>query len=160
MTDTRLPDKWLLNPTLDTLSDGAWRVLTRALIWCNQQGTDGDLPSMYMRYVYPWSDPSEYVLELLNIGWLEETETGFVIPDWEGKGQSLAAHVEAKRETNRLRQQNHRAKRKSPQAESVTNDVTRDVGQERTGQVRTGEDNYEKGTWPEVTKPGALVRSP
>lgn len=159
MTDTRLPDKWLLNPTLDSLSDGAWRVWTRALIWCNQQGTDGDIPSLYLRYIYPWSDPSEYLLELLNIGWLEETENGFAIPDWEGKGQSLAAHVTARRETNRLRQQNLRAKKKSSQGESVTNDVTRDIGQERTGQDRTGQDNYQSGTWPEVRKPGESERS-
>jgi hypothetical protein len=159
MTDTRLPDKWLLNPTLDSLSDGAWRVWTRALIWCNQQGTDGDIPSLYLRYIYPWSDPSEYLLELLNIGWLEETENGFAIPDWEGKGQSLAAYVTARRETNRLRQQNLRAKKKSSQGESVTNDVTRDIGQERTGQDRTGQDNYKSETWPEVRKPGESERS-
>ena len=58
-----------------------------------------------MRYVWPYGDPSEYVLELLETGWLVETEKGFLIPDWVNKGQSPASQVLANKEKNRLRQQ-------------------------------------------------------
>ena len=87
MTDTRLPEQWLLSPKMLELSDGAWRVFTNALMWCNSQGTDGDLPSRYVKYTYPTGDSSEYVLELLSVGLFEKTENGFVLPDWVGMGQ-------------------------------------------------------------------------
>ena len=154
MTDARLPDSWLLNPTLDKLSHEAWRLFTRALMYCNQQGTDGEIETLYLRYVWPYGDPSEQLLELMESGWLVETEKGFLIPDWVAKGQSLASEVEAKRESNRLRQKNHRQKNKAPQDRSVTGDITRDVGQDRRGQDTTGKANYEEAPWPEIRKPG------
>ena len=154
MTDARLPDTWLLNPTLDKLSHEAWRFLTRALMYCNQQGTDGEIESLYLRYVWPYGDPSEHLLELIETGWLVETENGFLIPDWAAKGQSLASEVEARRENNRLRQKNLRQKKGTSQNRSVTRDVTRDVGQERAGQDTTGQSNYEEVPWPEIRQPG------
>jgi hypothetical protein len=154
MTDTRLPDSWLLNPTLDRLSHEGWRLFTRALMYCNQQGTDGEIETLHMRYVWPYGDPSEYVLELLETGWLVETEKGFLIPDWVNKGQSPASQVLANKEKNRLRQQNHRQKNKASQSGPVTRDVTRDVGQDRTGQDTTGQANYEEAPWPEIRQPG------
>ena len=157
MTDTRLPEQWLFNPTMDKLSDGAWRVWTRALIWCNSQGTDGDIPSLYIKYTYPWGDPSEYVLELLDVGLLEQTENGFVILDWVRMGQSPASQVAAYKEKNRLRQQQSRERKRTQQTESVTDDVTRDVGQDT--QDTLGQANYGKATWPKVQQPGAQVAS-
>lgn len=154
VTDTRLPDHWLLNPTLDKLSDGAWRVLTRALMWCNQQGTDGEIESLYMRYLYPFDDPSAYLEELVEIGWLERTEKGFLIPDWEGKGQATAAQVNTWRQNARLRQQRSREKKRVSQSQVVTSEVTRDVGQEQE-QDRTGQDYYGKPVWPAVASPGS-----
>ena len=154
MTDSRLPDSWLLNPTLDKLSHEAWRFFTRALMYCNQQGTDGEIETLYLRYVWPYGDPSEHLLELMESGWLVGTEKGFLIPDWVAKGQSLASEVEAKRENNRLRQKNHRQKNKGPQNRSVTRDVTRDVGQDRRGQDTTGKANCEEVPWPEIRQPG------
>jgi hypothetical protein len=155
MTDTRLPDKWLLNPTLDKLSDGAWRVLTRALMFCNQQGTDGEIESVYMKYVYPWGDFSSYADELVEIGWLVPFENGFRIPGWEAKGQATAAQVELWLENQRLRQRKHRRKTKQATGRGATRDVTRDVGQDRSGQDRSGQDNYGEVSWPEVMKPGS-----
>lgn len=158
VTDTRLPDSWLLNPTLDRLSHEGWRLLTRALMYCNQQGTDGEIETLHMRYVWPYGDPSEHVLELLETGWLVETEKGFLIPDWENKGQSPASQVLANKEKNRLRQQNHRQKNKALQSGTVTRDVTRDVGQDRRGQDTTGQANYEEVPWPEIRQPGTPSR--
>lgn len=156
MTDTRLPDHWLLNPTLDKFSHEAWRLFTRALMYCNQQGTDGEIETLYMKYVWPYGDPSEHVLELLETGWLMGTERGFVIPDWEGKGQSPASQVLAYKENARLRQQKSREKRKSSDSEAVTSDVARDVGQARSGQDRSGQAIYQEAPWPEVRQPGTL----
>ena len=153
MTDTRLPEQWLLSPKMLELSDGAWRVFTNALMWCNSQGTDGDLPSRYVKYTYPTGDSSEYVLELLNVGLFEETENGFVLPDWVGMGQSPASQVAAYRENNRLRQQKSREKKKTPQVESVTGDVTRDVGKAPQGSDTQGEASDMKVSWPVVRIP-------
>ena len=154
MTDSRLPDSWLLNPTLDKLSHEAWRFFTRALMYCNQQGTDGEIETLYLRYVWPYGDPSEHLLELLESGWLVETENGFLIPEWVAKGQSLASEVEANKENNRLRQKRSREKKRASENRSVTRDVTRDVGQDRRGQDTTGEANYEEAPWPEIRQPG------
>jgi hypothetical protein len=154
MTDSRLPEQWLLNPKMLELSDGAWRVFTNALMWCNSQGTDGDLPARYVKYTYPTGDPSEYVLELLDVGLLEQTEKGFMIPDWEGIGQSPAAQVAAYKENSRLRQQKSRDKKKSLQFASVTGDVTRDVGKATQGTDRQGEASDINVSWPVVEIPG------
>lgn len=154
MTDSRLPDSWLLNPTLDKLSHEAWRFFTRALMYCNQQGTDGEIETLYLRYVWPYGDPSEHLLELIESGWLVETEKGFLIPDWVGKNQSLASEVEANKENNRLRQKRSREKKRASENRSVTRDVTRDVGQDRRGQDTTGKANYEEAPWPEIRQLG------
>ena len=159
MTDSRLPDSWLLNPVLDKFSHEAWRLLTRALMFCNQQGTDGEIESLYLRHIWPWGDSSPYVMELIDSGWLEQTDAGFVIPGWEDKGQSPASQVAVYREKARLRQQKSRTTRRAPETRAVTSDVTRDVtrdvGQERSGHDRSGQDNYEEVSWPEVRQPGS-----
>ena len=159
MTDSRLPDSWLLNPVLDKFSHEAWRLLTRALMFCNQQGTDGEIELLYLRHIWPWGDSSPYVMELIDSGWLEQTDAGFVIPDWEDKGQSPASQVAVYREKARLRQQKSRTTKRASETRAVTSDVTRDVtrdvGQERTGHDRSGQDNYDEVPWPEVRQPGS-----
>lgn len=154
MTDSRLPDHWLFNPELDKLSHEAWRVLTRALMYCNGQGTDGEIDTLFMRYVFPYGDWGPYVEELIQIGWMERTPQGLRIPDWEGRGQSPASQVRAYRENARLRQQKSRAKKKASENRSVTGDVTRDVGQEQD-RNRTGQDSDKRTSWPAITKPGS-----
>jgi hypothetical protein len=89
---------------------------------------------------------------------LVETEKGFLIPDWEDKGQSPASQVLANKEKARLRQQKSRESRKTSQSGPVTSHVTRDVGQDRTGQDRTGQDNYKEAPWPEIRQPGTPPR--
>lgn len=155
MTDSRLPDSWLLNPVLDKFSHEAWRLFTRALMFCNQQGTDGEIESLYLRHIWPWGDSSPFILELIDSGWLEQTDAGFVIPGWEDKGQSPASQVAAYREKARIRQQKSRANKKASEMRAVTSDVTRDVGEERTGHDRKGQDTYEESLWPEVKQPGS-----
>jgi len=107
MTDTRLPDSRLLNPALDKLSHEAWRLFTRALMFCNQQGTDGEIDPLYVRYIWPYGDASEPVDELLASGWFERKGELLLIPDWQAKGQSMADEVEAQRARKRKSSRRH-----------------------------------------------------
>lgn len=140
MTDARLPDRFLTDYRLLELTDSAWRLLTSALMWSNQQGTDGQIPVSALR-VFGAEDkhnlPQELVAQEL---WIQ-TEGGFrFIGDWESDwGQSFAADVEAKRAANRLRQKTFR-ERRGLELESAKEQglVTRYVGQETTG--RQGEE--------------------
>jgi hypothetical protein len=156
LTDTRLPEQWLLNRDLDKLSDAAWRVLTRAMIDCNSQGTDGEIDEMYLHHIYPWRDPRPHLEEIIAIGWMVRTGSGYLIPDWEAKGQSTAAQMDEYREKTRSKQQRYRDKNKAPTAAPVTDDVTGDV----TGDVgearhkdRQGEASDMKVSWPVVEIP-------
>ena len=157
MTDSRLPDSWLLNPVLDKFSHEAWRLLTRALMFCNQQGTDGEIELLYLRHIWPWGDSSPYVMELIESGWLEQTDAGFVIPDWEDKGQSPASQVAVYREKARLRQQKSRTTKRASETRAVTSDVTRDVtrdvGKATQGSATHGEASEMRESWPVVEIP-------
>jgi len=152
MTDTRLPGHWLLHRDLDKLSDGAWRALTRALMFCNQQGTDGEIDTLYLYSIYPWGNPSSYLEELVAIGWLEKTERGYLVPDWDGKGQSTAAEVDAYHEKNRAKQKRYREKSKPIKSVPVTGDITGDVGEARL-KARQGEARTEEVSWPVIEIP-------
>lgn len=157
MTDSRLPEQWLLNRDLDRLSDGAWRLFTRALMYCNSQGTDGKVDKVYFRYVYPWlDDPSPFIQEIVDVGWMIWTETGFTIPDWEGKGQTTAAQMAEYKNKNRLKAQRARDKKKTTESSSVPSDVPGDVpgdvGQARP-KDRQGEASDNEVSWPVVRIP-------
>ena len=157
MTDSRLPEQWLLNRDLDRLSDGAWRLFTRALMYCNSQGTDGQIDNIYLRYIYPWlEDPLPLIQEIVDVGWMIRTESGFAIPDWEGKGQTTAAQMAEYKEKNRLKQQRTREKKKAAGSLSVPGDVPGDipgdVGQARH-KDRTGEASDMNVSWPVVRIP-------
>lgn len=143
MTDARLPGRWLMNMKIAALSDRAWRVFTSALMWSNEQGTDGQIPPLALRFVYPADIPSSVIDELIVAELAERRQDGgFNVRDW-GKTQSPAAVVEHQRERNRLKVRAHRERKKSG---DVTGDVTTDVtGYDsghtpRTGQARTGKD--------------------
>lgn len=152
MTDTRLPEQWLLNRDLDKLSDPAWRVLTRAMIYCNSQGTDGEIDEIYLHHIYPWGDPRPYLEEIVAIGWMVPTRSGYLILDWEAKGQSTAAQMAEYREKSKLKQQRYRDKNKALRAVPVTGHVTGDVGQARH-QDRQGEASDMTVSWPVVEIP-------
>lgn len=152
MTDTRLPEQWLLNRDLDKLSDPAWRVLTRAMIYCNSQGTDGEIDEIYLHHIYPWADPRPYLEEIIVIGWMVPTRSGYLILDWEAKGQSTAAQMAEYREKSKLKQQRYRDKNKALRAVPVTGHVTGDVGQARH-QDRQGEASDMTVSWPVVEIP-------
>ena len=156
MTDTRLPEQWLFKRELDRLSDQAWRILTRAMMYCNSQGTDGEIDQMYLHLLYPWGDPKPHFEEIVAIGWMVPTATGYLILDWEGRGQTTAAEMAANREKNRVKQQKSRANKKAALASAVPGDVPSDVpgdvGQARH-KDRQGEASDNEVSWPVVHIP-------
>lgn len=143
MTDTRLPSRWLLEPTMEQLSDRAWRTFTGSLMWSNEAGTDGFMPRRSLRLFHPEGVDSATLDELLQSGlWVSEG-SDLRVPDWEKKGQELRETVEARREGNRERQRMSRASKKKHKEVTVTRDVTRDVTdveEDRTGKDRRGQD--------------------
>lgn len=133
MTDARLPDRFLTDHRFLGLSDPAWRLLTCALMWSNQQGTDGHIPSSALR-VMGTTHHTRAEVELIASGiWLQSAHGFSFVGDWECFwGQSWAEDVEARRASNRQRQKVYREKISS-ELESSRNQgsVTRYVGQER-----------------------------
>jgi hypothetical protein len=102
MTDVRVPDKWLGDPTFSGLSDPAWRLFTNALMWSNRYGKDGEIKSRFLAHLLVQGDTEGQVLELIDSGLAVHSSTGIEIP-WLDLGQSLASDVQKQREQNRQR---------------------------------------------------------
>lgn len=156
MTDARLPGRWLMNMKIAALSDRAWRVFTSALMWANEQGTDGEIPPLAMRFLYPADIPPSVIDELVKAELVERRKDGgFNVRDWT-KTQSAAADVEHQRVRNRNKVRAHRERKK------VTTPVTDEVtGYEpghapRTGQDRQGQDRQGSVEQPESVEGPAM----
>ncbi|KQQ00592.1 MULTISPECIES: hypothetical protein [unclassified Rathayibacter] len=173
MTDARLPGRWLTDPNIEELSDKAWRVMTGALMWSNEQGTDGEIPRRTLRLLHPENVDAGTVLELVRSGFWEAHDKHMQILGWD-RTQTRASDVEWQRERNR---QNQAAKRRRDQIKSIngrrteptvdpdTGEVTGDVsgddndyagGQDRTGKDRTGTElrgSSQVDSWPVATIP-------
>lgn len=133
MTDARLPARFLTDHRLNDLSDSAWRLFTCALIWSNEQGTDGQVPYSALRLLGSSRDATN-AHELITLGlWVESAQGFLFLGDWESFwGQSWAEDVESKRASNRQRQKAWREKVNSELATARNQgSVTRYVGQER-----------------------------
>jgi hypothetical protein len=132
----------------DDLSDTAWRVFTGALMWCNRHGTDGALPTRYLKTLHPDGVQPAANEELEHHQLWSRTETGYKLAEWGGKlGQSTADEVEAYKASNRERQRKFRDRERAKKAAHlprdvtryVTDDVTGDVGKDRLGKDRPGQ---------------------
>jgi len=149
MTDSRLPDRWLMNPIMRELSDTDWRVYTWALMQSNNQQTDGYIPASALVLLHPDGKQPESYERLCAVGLWEQVPSGYQAIDW-GDSQTLSSDLQRRRKGSRNRQQNKRdrdATRADNPAIPVTRDVTRDVqGKERQGKARIGEDRQEPGT--------------
>lgn len=134
MTDARLKSEWLNAMRFDALTDAAWRVFTGALMWSVDNGTDGAIPTRYLRMLHPDGAKPEAFAEIEKAGLWVATKDGFQLDDWDGAlGQSTAAQVAAYKENAMKRarayRERERAKLTKPKMSQppVTGDVTRDV---------------------------------
>ena len=160
MADARLQSHWLNNPEFDDLSDAAWRVLTGALMWSNGRGTDGLIPTRYLRMLHPDGELPEAFRQLEVAGLWIKTATGYQLVEWvKVLGQSTAETVEHNKEMNRMKQQKWRdeqskkAGRTSPAfSPTPTSDVTDHVTGYVTGHV--GQDKTETETAKDVVSSG------
>ena len=141
MADSRLLAHWHSNPDFDDLSDTAWRVFTGALMWSNGRGTDGHVPTRYVRTLHPDGHQPEACDQLESAGLWQRTGDGYQLLGWvKSLGQSTAEQVEHNKEVNRQKQARWRADQKkklsrvpsfiesSDTTGDVTGYVTPDVG--------------------------------
>lgn len=176
MTDGRIPGKWMSEPRFIEMSADAWCVMTKAIAWSNEAGTDGHIKQRYLGLLHPDGDQPRAYSEIAQLGIWEYVDDGFKFIDWAkpahqgGLGQSLAAEVQATKERKRRNQRNYRQRQSSGggDAEGVTGHVTGpttgDVGQDRTGQDRTssneevvGEHNESSDTEPTPSPSSAAL---
>lgn len=132
MTDSRLKGEWLGKIRFDQLSDTGWRVFTSALMWSNEQGTDGLIPRRYLKALHPEGEKPEAFAELEDAGLFVPTDDGYSMPGWGDKqelGQNTAEQVAAYRENAKQRQRKSRAS-KAVISDSATGDVTRDIARD------------------------------
>jgi hypothetical protein len=140
MTDARLPGHWLHDPTLDGLSDRAWRTYTGSLMWSAEHGTDGYLPPRAMRLLHPDGVDAATKAELTAAGrWEVAPADAYRVTGWP-KHQSLAADVEWQRERNRRKVADYRTREraKADKTTPVTGDVTGHVTDDTGGEARQG----------------------
>jgi len=144
MADSRLLAHWHSNPDFDDLNDTAWRVFTGALMWSNGRGTDGHIPTRYVRTLHPDGHQPKACDDLEAAGLWRQLTDGYQLLGWvESLGQSTAEQVEHNKEMNRQKQARWRAdqKKKLSRVPSfaetgdmtghVTGYVTPDVGHDR-----------------------------
>ena len=135
MTDARLPGRWLVNTQMMGLSDRAWRVFTAALMLSAEQGTDGSIPRVAFRFLYP-EDIGAHTLDELSAAGLiaMQPDGGFLILEWT-KTQSAAADVERQRERNRTKNKTYRDRKKAGEMTGHDPGQAPRTGQERLGQA-------------------------
>lgn len=147
MADTRLPDRWLLDKRMRTLSDAQWRLFTTALMYCNQQETDGAFDDDDLRML-PVDAPEAGIAALVDRNLVDRVGNHYQFVEWDGDlGQTTSAELDARREKNREKQRRFRERNKPRVTGDVTGDVTgyvtRGVGEDRQGEARQGQDQGE-----------------
>jgi hypothetical protein len=96
-----LPQHWLDDPVFLCLSHEAWRLWTGMLMWAIGR-TDGEIPLVALSRLMPGSDEDRAtaVKELVDVGKVVQTPTGWQIPTWE-EHQSTVEHIENQRARER-----------------------------------------------------------
>jgi hypothetical protein len=90
MTDSRLPDRWLMNPIMRELSDTDWRVYTWGLMQSNNQQTDSYIPASALVLLHPDGRQPESYERLCAVGLWEQVPSGYQAIDW-GNSQTLSS---------------------------------------------------------------------
>lgn len=133
MTWTRLSDTFATDPRMMRLTDAAHRLHVNALVWSNQQLTDGLVPAAALPMLMPrHPDPSLLVVELVRVKlWTElADEDGWQV-DW--TDQEPSDRVLERRAATAARVARHRERARSngvtaPVSNGVTERVTNAVG--------------------------------
>ncbi|UUE19881.1 hypothetical protein [Microbacterium sp. J1-1] len=136
-----------------------WCILTKAITWCNEAGTDGLIKRRYLGLFHPEGlIPSAYA-ELVEMGIWAIVDGGYQFVDWAkpsyqgGLGQSTAEAVKTGKANAAARARNYRARKEAaPVTRDATGDITGDVGQDRTGQALYASGS-QTATW-ETATPG------
>jgi hypothetical protein len=103
MTDARFPGYWLTDPTMDALTDRAFRTYVNSLAYGAEHGTDGHLPCRALRLLHPLGVDDTTAAELVAAAKWEPLPDGcYQVGDWDHT-QSLAKQVEWQRQRNRLK---------------------------------------------------------
>lgn len=148
MTWVKLSDDFPLD-TAD-LSDKAFRVHTEGLCWTMQRLTGGKLSERDLKRGIETEDYEQAVDELCKAGLWAKNKNGYTIKHHMCH-QPTPKEVEAKREKDRLRQQNYRKKvaetpykPKDLSQRDITRDATSDPGRDGTGRdgPYQGSDDY------------------
>lgn len=166
MPDSRLPDRWLHDVDLMSLSAPAWQFFTVALMFCNARESDGSLRDVELRML-PIDPTPTAIDEVLATGRLERTSDGYQFVGWDkALGQTSAAALEARREANRQRQAAKRERdAKAAQARAVTSpsqpQSRRDSRMTPKERTRRGQDEEATATagWP-TRAPGSTETFP
>jgi hypothetical protein len=173
MTDGRIPGKWISEPRFAEMKADTWCVLTKAITWSNEAGTDGLIKRRYLSIFHPDGSFPDAYAELVEMGIWQIVADGYQFVDWAvkphqgGLGQSSAEQVRTHKAQARERQRKFRAKATdAPVTGDVTDSVTRDVGQDTTGQdtllrATTSETQSEVIDWPVAVpgQPGKIARA-
>jgi len=102
-------------------------------MWSAEHGTDGHVPSRYLRFLHPDGEHTEAQNQLVAAGLWEREAAGMFMPEWSGAlHQSTAAEVEAYKAGGRARQQKwrDRQREKLTKAVSMPNPSTERIGSE------------------------------
>jgi len=135
MTDARLKGGWLTAMRYADLDDTTWRVFTSALMWCAENGTDGRIPTRYLRALHPDGPRPDAHDALAAAGLWRATADGYELVGWADElGQSTAQQVEAYKSGNRERTRRLR-ERRAAAARDVARDTTVDTTAHETDDV-------------------------
>lgn len=128
-----LPPRWLNDANYRSLSAEAWTLFTWTLIWGVDQENDGivgrrDLPFIASPTLSR-DEAGAAAVELVDAGLWEETETGFVVANWESS-QVTTAEIETRRAEWREKNSRRSLRESSTDTPGVTPGV-RDKDSER-----------------------------
>ena len=141
MTDARLPDQWLGDPKFDQWAPETWKFFIDCLMWSNRYGTDGRIPINHARALAFDLDLDLLAFQIESAEMCTRDKQAIFL-DW--SAQSTRQEVEARKNANRIKQQNFRDKKKTEvhelrygRAGDMTGDITGDLGQDRLGKDDT-----------------------
>lgn len=156
MTWCKLGDEW--PDAARDLSDAAYRTHTEALCWSARRLLDLIITKRDIPRFAETGDPESAVAELVRTGWWQEIPEGYYIGVRFAEWQLESTVVQARRDSNAIRQRRHRLHKAGDHSLCQNCDEsrryeTRDpgrVGTERDGTgVDTGTSDSEGEAWPD-----------